>query len=152
MTTNLSQQQVEQLAPYTFDCRGLARPRYGAPLEEAISGVGWSWLEAVVMSGRLPHFEGISLAARASVLYWRAEMSRAERCGVDGDAIGWTQGSGALWDPVKFLEPATADLASGRASLLARVGTGTPADGSRTTSRTTTNAAGTQLSRTKRTP
>jgi hypothetical protein len=72
------------------------------------------------MSGNCPHFEGIVLAARATHLWWMQEIAKAEARGVDGDALGWTQGAGSYRVLIGVLEHGVAELESERARLLSK--------------------------------
>jgi hypothetical protein len=82
----LQKEAVAKLAKYRADVSDPSA-LYGLPLSRAVEGRGWSWLEAAVYAGHVPHFEGIELAARATFELFAHEIENAEEADRVGDAV-----------------------------------------------------------------
>jgi hypothetical protein len=85
-------------------------PRYGQPLPELLEGTGWSWLEAAVLAGYVPHLEGTALAIRGSHAITVQEITESLAKGADGDAIGWTQQADHYREIIALLEDLVIEL------------------------------------------
>ena len=89
-TPILTRQMVATLLVHAHDYSAGTAPPYGRDRSDIVAEADRSeWLEAVVLAGYVPYFEGIVLAVRATHLYWLDEAKRAQKAGVDGDALGW---------------------------------------------------------------
>lgn len=116
---NLTRHDARLLAPHATDHVGVHIPRYGTPARELISD-DWSWLEAMVLAGYVPHFEGIELAIRGTHSWWLREMRYAEAKGADGDALNWVDGVELYQRLISLLESLAFELSDERTRLLAK--------------------------------
>ena len=82
--------EVERL-PTEFTDVPPASVAYGSHIVIGVTEYGWSYLEAAVRAGHMPHFEGIELALAAYFLFCRREIRQLISGGTLGDAIDWAE-------------------------------------------------------------
>ena len=86
----LTGEMIDALLLHAHDYSAATAPAYGRDRSDIVAEAdSWEWLEAVVLAGHVPFFEGIVLAVRATHLYRFDEAKQAHDAGVDGDALGW---------------------------------------------------------------
>jgi hypothetical protein len=106
---NLPPWVTADLAAHAVDFTG-DFPQYGQPLAELLKGTGWSWLEAAVLAGYVPHLEGTTLAIRGSHAIACQEFTESLAQGAHGDAIGWTQQADHYREIIALLEDLVVEL------------------------------------------
>jgi hypothetical protein len=105
---NLPPWVTADLAAFAVDFRG-DFPQYGQALAEVVEVSGWSWLEAAILAGHVPHLEGTSLALRAAHAWYMSEVRGYEAQGVIGDALGWANAD-AYREMIAMLEGFVAEM------------------------------------------
>lgn len=117
---NLPPWITADLTRHACDCVADDEPTHGTPLAEALEGTGWSWLEAAVLAGHAPHFEGVLLAIRALHAMWTEEIADSYADGADGDALGWTQQADQYREAIVILEGFVVEMELRAAALSAQ--------------------------------
>jgi hypothetical protein len=75
------------------DFQGDTFPAYGAAIGEVVAdeALGREWLEAAVVAGHVPYFDGIVTAVRAEFAYTLMLVAEDKSRGMLYEAIGWTE-------------------------------------------------------------
>jgi len=74
-------------------------------LETVADSAPWAdWLEAAVLAGYVPYFQGIELALRACHIFGLRHVQESVWLGLDDDAIKWTRASDLYREWIALLE------------------------------------------------